>query len=124
MFGRAYVRRISEVKVVGKKSWGDSYTHTNYKLIFGWFKFGESWTICQTFLLPSIPAIQYIIVSAMCCMLEKFQRRKILQFYQLRHYVRKPFTVYSMPLEICNEIPYGNTFVVIMKLRKQRNFSH
>ena len=57
------------------------------------FKFGELWTIRQTFLLPNIPAIQYIIVSATYCMHEKFQGRKILQFYKLRHYVRKPFTV-------------------------------
>ena len=54
------------LKVIGK--WIDfGHNNTSYKLNFGWLKFGKSLTTRQirpTFSLPNIPAIRYVIVTA------------------------------------------------------------
>ena len=62
MFGRVNVWGITELKV---RSWAKKLANwidfdhkdTIYKLKFGWLKFSEARTICQTFLLPNIPAM-------------------------------------------------------------------
>ena len=68
MFGRVNFWRIAELKLIGEimfSKWIDfGHKDTIYKLKFGWLKFGESWVtpqFCQTFLLPNIPAIWYIV---------------------------------------------------------------
>ena len=63
MFDTVYVWRIAKLKSVGKKVW-QSFDHKdpNNKLKFCWLKFGKTWTIYQTFPLPNIPAIRYVMV--------------------------------------------------------------
>ena len=67
MFGRVNVWQIAKLKVIGEIQFGEwidfGHKDTIYQLKFGWLKFGESGMthqICQTFLLPNIPAIRYI----------------------------------------------------------------
>ena len=61
MFGRVYVWRIAELKVIGQIKFGQwidfGHKDTIYQLKFGWLKFGElqiTPQICQTFPLPAI----------------------------------------------------------------------
>ena len=68
MFGRVNVWQIAELIVIGKimfSEWIDfGHKDAIYKLRFGWLKFGKSLVtnqFCQTFPLPNISAIQYII---------------------------------------------------------------
>ena len=67
MFGRVNAWRITELKVIQFGEWIHfGHKDTIYKLKFGWLKFGKSRTtrqICQTFLLPNIPVIWYIILD-------------------------------------------------------------
>ena len=70
MFGGVNVWRITELKEIGEIKFGEltDFIHKDviYMLNFGWLKFGESRMarqICQTFLLPNIPAIPYLVLS-------------------------------------------------------------
>ena len=65
MFGGVNVWRIAEAKEIGKIKFGEliDFIHRDaiYMLNFGWLKFGEPRTACQTFPPPNIPAIRYLL---------------------------------------------------------------
>ena len=58
MFGGVNVWRTAELKLVRKKTW-QVYILAMRIPIMSKNLAGKPWTICQTFLLPNLPAIQY-----------------------------------------------------------------